>query len=164
MTTARPRTKPLRPGDLALDSDPGGDDPMRLCIIGHLRTPWGPDDCPKNLTQARERGGSFAALIDAPFRPGLQGLVVGQPIILLYWTAAARRDLIVQSPAHRQGATGVFSLRSPARPNPVAVAVTRLVALDLAMGLVGVDALDAFDGTPLLDIKPWLSKVDIPTA
>ena len=85
-------------------------------------------------------------------------------MILLYWTGVARRDLIVQSPAHREGPTGVFALRSPARPNPVAVGVVRILSIDPAAGVLLVDALDAFDGTPLLDIKPWLPSVDVPPA
>jgi tRNA (Thr-GGU) A37 N-methylase len=40
----------------------------------------------------------------------------------------------------------------------------RVLALDRAAGVLMVDALDAFDGTPLLDIKPWLHSVDIPPA
>jgi tRNA (Thr-GGU) A37 N-methylase len=75
---------------------------------------------------------------------------------------AVRRDLIVQSPAHRDGPTGTFALRSPARPNPIALAVTRLLAIQADSGTLAIDAIDAFDGTPVLDIKPWLASVDIP--
>jgi tRNA-Thr(GGU) m(6)t(6)A37 methyltransferase TsaA len=154
--------KPIRPGEVALPFDPGLADDARLQFIGHLRTPWSRGNCPKNLHQARERGGDFRAQIDAPLRPGLAGLAPGQAVILLYWTGAARRDLILQSPAHRDGPTGVFAIRSPARPNPVALAVVRLLAIDQAAGTLQVDALDAFDGTALIDIKPWLPTVDIP--
>jgi tRNA-Thr(GGU) m(6)t(6)A37 methyltransferase TsaA len=153
-----------RPGEVALDADPARSDDARLCFIGRLRTPWAKGNCPKNLREARERGGAFCAVVDAPFRPGLAGLVAGQDVILLYWTGAARRDLIVQSPAHRDSPTGVFALRSPARPNPVALAVVRLIGFDPAAGLLTLDAIDAFDGTPLLDIKPWLPSVDVPPA
>lgn len=156
------RTDVSRPGEVALAADPAQAPDARLCFIGHLATPWSRGNCPKNLREARDRGGSFAALIDPPFRPGLIGLQAGQPVILLYWTGQARRDLIVQSPAHRDGPTGVFAIRSPARPNPIAVAVVRLLAIDHAAGLLTLDALDAFDGTPLLDIKPWLPTVDVP--
>ena len=156
--------KPARPGEVAVALDPALADDARLCFIGRLRTPWSRGDCPKNLREARERGGSFLAEIDARFRPGLQGLAPGQVVILAYWTGQARRDLIVQSPAHRDGTAGVFALRSPARPNPVALAVTRLLAIDAVSGLLTLDALDAFDGTPLLDVKPWLPSVDVPPA
>jgi tRNA-Thr(GGU) m(6)t(6)A37 methyltransferase TsaA len=154
-------TEPPRPGEVALDADPAQADDARLCFIGRLRTPWARGDCPKNLREARNRGGVFRAEVDPAFRPGLAGLTPGQGVILLYWTGAARRDVIVQTPAHRDTATGVFALRSPARPNPVALAVVRLLAIDAAAGILTVDALDAFDGTALLDIKPWLASVDV---
>jgi tRNA-Thr(GGU) m(6)t(6)A37 methyltransferase TsaA len=151
-----------RPGEVALHADPAQADDARLCFIGRLHTPWSRGNCPKNLREARERGGEFSARIDPPFRPGLQGLHAGQPVILLYWTGSARRDLIVQTPAHRDGPIGVFALRSPARPNPVALAVVILQEIDVEAGLLRFDALDAFDGTALLDIKPWLPTVDMP--
>ncbi|NJS39181.1 MAG: tRNA (N6-threonylcarbamoyladenosine(37)-N6)-methyltransferase TrmO [Rhodobacteraceae bacterium] len=157
-------TQDLRPSEVALPFSPGTSGFAQLQAIGRLQTPWARGNCPKNLTEARARGGDFRALIDAPFRPGLAGLSVGQAVILLYWTGEARRDLIVQSPAHRDGPAGVFALRSPARPNPVALAVVRLLAMDAQAGTLQLDALDAFDGTALLDIKPWLPGVDIPPA
>jgi tRNA-Thr(GGU) m(6)t(6)A37 methyltransferase TsaA len=154
-----------RPGEMVLAFDPARiADDARLRFIGRLRSPWSRGNCPKNLRQARELGGIFRAELDEPFRPGLAGLQAGQAVILIYWTGSARRDLIVQTPAHREVPTGVFALRSPARPNPIAVAVVRILAIDPATGLLAVDALDAFDGTPLLDLKPWLTSVDVPPA
>jgi tRNA-Thr(GGU) m(6)t(6)A37 methyltransferase TsaA len=162
MATALPPTDGIRPGEVVLDADPALACDAQLCFIGRLSTPWSRGNCPKNLREARERGGEFSALIDPPFRPGLMGLETGQAVILLYWTGAARRDLVLQRPAHRDSATGVFALRSPARPNPVALAIVRLLAIDATAGRLTLDALDAFDGTPLLDIKPWLPGVDVP--
>ncbi len=157
--------KTARPGEVALSFDPARiADDAHLRFIGRLRSPWARGNCPKNLREARELGGEFRAEIDLPFRPGLQGLVAGRPVILLYWTGLARRDMIVLHPSHREGPTGVFALRAPSRPNPIAVAVVRLVTVDFATGVLEVDALDAFDGTQLLDIKPWLPTVDVPPA
>jgi tRNA-Thr(GGU) m(6)t(6)A37 methyltransferase TsaA len=154
-----------RPGEVALSFDPARTaDDARLRFIGRLRTPWARGKCPKNLREAREIGGDFRVEIDPPFRRGLLGLKAGQALILLYWTGAARRDLIVQTPGQRPEPIGVFAIRSPARPNPVAVGVVRVLALDAATGTLIVDALDAFDGTPLLDVKPWLPSVDVPPA
>ncbi|MFN6924463.1 MAG: TrmO family methyltransferase [Tabrizicola sp.] len=157
-----PADRPMRPGEVALPFDPGSAIDAGLCFIGHLCTPWMRGRCPKNLREARTLGGDFQARINAPFRPGLQGLSLGQAVILLYWTGAARRDLIVQHPAHRDRPTGTFALRSPARPNPIALAVVRLLDLDVETGTLIFDALDAYDGTPLLDLKPWLPWVDVP--
>ena len=98
--------------------------------------------------------------VDAPFRPGLQGLAPGDAIILLYWMHEAKRDLIVQKPRHRPEPCGVFALRSPARPNPIAMGRVRIVGLDAEAGRLEIDAIDCLDGTPLVDIKPWIARVD----
>lgn len=161
----KPSGRPGRPGEVALTFDPARvADDAQLRFIGRLRSPWARGNCPKNLREAREIGGTFRAEIDPPFRQGLRGLVAGMPLILLYWTGLARRDMIVLHPSHRDAPTGVFALRAPSRPNPIAVAVVRLLGVDQAAGDLEFDALDAFDGTPLLDIKPWLPSVDVPPA
>ena len=153
----------MRPGERRLGSDPGAlPADAGVVFIGRLRTPWRRGDCPRNLGRARERGGRFAAEIDAPYRPGLEGLAAGDAVILLYWMADARRDLIRQAPHHAPGPKGTFALRSPVRPNPIALAVTRLTALDIEAGRLEVEALDAFDGTPLLDVKPYRARIDVP--
>jgi tRNA-Thr(GGU) m(6)t(6)A37 methyltransferase TsaA len=165
------RTKMERAGEVTLSFDPARTaNDAHLRFIGRLRSPWARGNCPKNPAEAREAKGThdpleaFRVEVDLPFRPGLAGLQPGQPVILLYWTGAARRDMIVLHPSHRASPTGVFALRAPSRPNPIALAVVRLLALDLAEGVLTVDTLDAFDGTPLLDIKPWLHSIDIPPA
>ncbi|MCL4189447.1 MAG: SAM-dependent methyltransferase [Rhodobacteraceae bacterium] len=153
-----------RPGERRLDADPAGRADATLAFIGRIRSPWGPADAPRNLRAARERGGGGSIEIDPPFRPGLEGLATGDTVVLLYWTGAAPRDLIRQAPGHHPEGRGVFALRSPARPNPVALAVVRLLSLDPVRGTAVIDAIDAWDGTPLIDIKPWLPGVDIPPA
>jgi tRNA (Thr-GGU) A37 N-methylase len=77
---------------------------------------------------------------------------------------AARRDLVVQSPKHRDAPVGTFALRSPVRPNPIALAAVTITGIDPAAGIVGIDAIDCLDGTPLIDIKPYLASVDAPFA
>ena len=153
MNTPRPGEQPL-PGPLPADAT--------LAFIGTIRSDWAPGACPRNLRQAREGGGGNARLeIAAPFRPGLEGLAPGDGLILLYWMDRARRDLIRQHPGHRDAPAGTFALRSPVRPNPVAMAVVRCQSIDPGAGIVGIDAIDAMDGTPLLDIKPYLPSVDV---
>ncbi len=124
--------------------------------------PWSKGNSPKNLREARATGGCFTAGIDLPYRAGLQGLSAGDAIALLFWMDSSRRDLIVQSPAHRDGPIGTFALRPPARPNPIALAVVSLPTVEAARGLLTIDAGDALDGTPVLDIKPWIASVDVP--
>lgn len=153
-----------RPGELAASVDPARDaDDARLIFIGRAETPWRVrEECPRNLRQARERGGKFSVQIDEPWRAGLKDLAAGDPVIVLYWMNRSARNLVIQSPRHSTEPRGVFSLRSPVRPNPIALANIRIIDLDAATGHVGVDALDCLDGTPILDIKPWLESVDVP--
>ena len=118
------------------------------------------EECPKNLRQARERGQPAHLEVDAAYRPGLAGLEGYSHIVVLSWLHGSRRDLIVLAPSHLEAPRGVFALRSPVRPNPIAVDVVRLVALDVAAGRIDIDAIDLIDGTPLLDLKPYLPGVD----
>lgn len=151
-----------RPGEVLLSFDPGARADGSVSFIGTIRSPWGLDDCPKNIGRARETGRGAHIELTEGYRQGLLGLSVGQPVILLYWMDRARRDIIVQRPGHADGPRGVFALRSPARPNPVAMATVRITALDPDTGRIGIDAIDVFDGTPLIDLKPWLETVDLP--
>lgn len=153
-----------REGEVELGFDPGAAPDAGITFIGRLKTPWKRGDCPRNLRQARERGGHFTVEVDAPYRAGLTGIETGARVILLYWMSGARRDLIVQTPGHADAPRGTFALRSPVRPNPVSLGAVTVLSVDQAAGVLEVDALDCFDGTPLVDIKPWIETVDMPPA
>lgn len=138
-----------------------------LVFIGRIRTPWTRGDCPRNIAAARERmareGHAGARIeLDPRFAPALTGLRPGQPLLLLYWMHGARRDLLLQAPKHVDAPRGTFALRSPNRPNPVAASSVTLIGLDAETGVLEIDAIDCFDGTPLIDIKPWIETVDRP--
>ena len=156
-----------RTGERTLAIDPAslpGD--AHVVFIGCIKTPWATrKDCPKNPREARERGLPATIEIDAAYREGLTGLAGFSHVIVLYWMHEARRDLIVQMPAHAHEPRGTFSLRSPVRPNPIALAVVRVASLDMAAGRIVIEAIDCVDGTPLIDIKPYLPGVDaVPSA
>lgn len=155
-------TDDIRPGEERLDFDPGDRADASVTFIGRIRSGWAKGTAPRNLTQARERGDGARIELDPVYARGLRGLEVGRTIWVLYWMDRGRRDLIVQAPKHTPDARGVFSLRSPVRPNPVALAAVRITALDMETGVIGIDATDAFDGTPVIDIKPWMGGIDIP--
>lgn len=152
----------IRPGEVVAAIDPASArQDAGLVFIGQVRTPWcDPASCPKNLSEARTRGGTATIVLDEAWRQGLEGLETGARMIVLYWMDRARRDLIVQHPRHRGEPRGVFLLRSPLRPNPIALAVVEVLALDQAEGRVEIDAIDCLDGTPVLDLKPYLPRVD----
>jgi tRNA-Thr(GGU) m(6)t(6)A37 methyltransferase TsaA len=151
-----------RPGEVALGFDPGDRTDGRIAFIGHIRSPWAKGTAPKNLRAAREREQDARIELLPDFIPGLLGLSEGQAIQVLYWVDRGQRDLIVQAPRHADGPRGVFALRSPVRPNPIALGTSVITSLDRATGVIGLDATDAFDRTPVLDIKPWISTVDVP--
>lgn len=151
-----------RDGEIALEFDParmhGG--PSAI-FIGSIASGWqNRETCPKNMRQARETGIPARVIVDPPYRPGLAGLERATHIILLTWLERSPRNLIVQKPRHSAQARGVFALRSPARPNPIGLHVVRLLSLDPEQGIATIDAIDVLDGTPLLDIKPYLPSID----
>jgi tRNA-Thr(GGU) m(6)t(6)A37 methyltransferase TsaA len=151
-----------REGERELGFDPAalaGDG--HVVFIGRARSPWRTrEDCPKNMREARERGGSGSVEIAAPYRAGLEGLERASHVVILTWLDRAPRNVIVQKPRHAPAASGVFSLRSPARPNPVGLHVARLVFLDREAGLLVLDAIDVLDGTPVIDVKPYYASAD----
>ena len=152
----------LRDGEVALPFDPAATaDDARLIFIGQIHSPWTDRaSCPHNLREALERGGGGTVTLDAPFRAGLAGLESASHVILLYWLDRARRDIIVQRPRRAERTSGVFALRSPVRPNPIGMAVARILGLDVAAGRIELEAIDCLDGTPLLDVKPYIAGID----
>jgi tRNA-Thr(GGU) m(6)t(6)A37 methyltransferase TsaA len=144
-----------RPGEVAVtlpqDFDAG------IYFIGRIHTPWTQrSDCPRNPHEAGEAESTIA--IDPRWAEGLQGVETCSHIIVLYWMDQARRDLAVQVPKHLGEQRGTFSLRSPARPNPIALSVAQLMHIDGTK--LTVKGLDCLDGTACLDIKPYFASID----
>jgi len=153
----------IRDGEIQLDFDPADRAQEGVTFIGHIRSDWSRGNSPRNITQARETGGGNARIeLKLEYVAGLQGLEIGRPIWVLYWMDRGRRDLIIQVPRHSPDQRGVFSLRSPVRPNPIAMAAVIITSLDSETGVIGIDATDAFDRTPVVDIKPWMAGIDVP--
>jgi tRNA-Thr(GGU) m(6)t(6)A37 methyltransferase TsaA len=144
----------LRAGEIAVELPARPD--ASLYFIGRIRTPWRRrEDCPKN---ARESDAVCTVEVNPRWAEGLKGLETATHVVLLYWMDQARRDLVLQSPRHYAEQRGTFALRSPARPNPIALSVARLVRIEgNKLSVVGVDCLD---DTPLLDIKPYFASTD----
>ena len=147
-------TLALREGEIAAELPERFD--ASLYYIGRIRTPWKRrEDCPKN---PRETEAVCTIVLDPRWAEGLQGLEGVSHVVVLYWMDRARRDLVLQAPHHYSERRGTFALRSPVRPNPIAVSVARLVRIDgNELSVVGLDCLD---DTPLLDIKPYFASTD----
>ena len=143
----------IREGEIAVTL-PGTFD-AGVYFIGRIRTPWTRrDECPKN---ARGSDAVCTIELEPRYTAALDGIATCTHLVVLYFMHEARRDLLVQMPRH--GARrGTFALRSPVRPNPIAMSVVRLVGVDgTKLSVVGLDCLD---GTPLVDIKPYFASVD----
>lgn len=91
---------------------------------------------------------------------GLRDLSVGDEVVVLTWLDRAERDVLVVRPRSdpNRPEQGVFSTRSPARPNPIGLHRVTILSIDGARMLVS--NLEAIDRTPVLDIKPVLRGVD----
>jgi len=94
--------------------------------------------------------------VDPAFAEGLQGIAVGDDIIVVTWFHQARRDLLKVHPRgdRKRPMTGVFCTRSPDRPNPLGL--HRVKVLEITGNRIKVAPLEAIDGTPVVDIKPVL--------
>lgn len=88
---------------------------------------------------------------------GLIGLRVGEEIVVVTWLDRARRDVLEVFPRddRTRAPQGVFTTRSPDRPNPIGLHQVEVAAI--ADNRIQVHNLEAVDGTPILDLKPVLS-------
>jgi len=144
----------IRAGEIAVELPDHFD--ASLYFIGRIRTPWRRrEDCPKN---ARESGAVCTIELDPRWAEGLKGVESCSHLVVLYWMDKSRRDLVLQVPRHYGVGRGTFALRSPARPNPIAMSVVRLAGVDgTRLKVIGLDCLDQ---TPLLDLKPYFASTD----
>ena len=110
---------------------------------------------PKNFTESTEEG---VLEINEAYVEGLDGIEPGDTIIVLFWFHQANRSLLTVHPRGdaSRPKRGVFSTRSPARPNPIAV--SELKVTSISHNKISVTGVDALDKTPVLDIKKYLYK------
>jgi len=108
----------------------------------------------------------FRIILDPLYKEGLKGLAGYSHVQVLWWCDGCdnqkdRRTLLEQKP-YRNGPEeiGVFALRSPERPNPIAVSNVNIAFVDEAAGTVGLYYIDAFPGSMVLDLKPYTPSID----
>ncbi|MEO7689743.1 MAG: tRNA (N6-threonylcarbamoyladenosine(37)-N6)-methyltransferase TrmO [Sphingomonas sp.] len=127
---------------------------LELRIIGTVESTL--IDLESAPLQADEGAPSAKLVFEKEMLPALNGLTPGDEVVLITWLDRAKRDVLSVhprgDPARPQ--MGVFSTRSPHRPNPLGLHRVEITAVD---GLiVHVAALEALNGTPIVDIKPVL--------
>jgi len=123
----------------------------QLHIIGMLHGDIASrDDAPKNYSESNRVG---TIEVFPQYTEGLEGIVPGQTIVVLFWLHEARRDILKVHPRgdKSRNQRGVFTTRSPIRPNPIAI--SELKVLTVKDNFIEVSRLDILDGTPIVDIK-----------
>ncbi len=129
---------------------------LALTPIGIIHSPFkGPKEAPQ---QGRGRGEIGEIEVFEGFEEGLRDIEDCTHLILIFWMDRARRDLLLARPPHEGKIHGVFATRSPHRPNPLGLTVVEL--LQKKGRRLWVKGIDAVDGTPLLDIKPYFPSLD----
>jgi tRNA-Thr(GGU) m(6)t(6)A37 methyltransferase TsaA len=115
----------------------------------------------KNAPRQGAEGAPDAWLeISRRFATGLAGINVGDEMIVLTWFHQARRDVLKVHPRGNKRAplTGVFATRSPDRPNPLGL--HRVTVHKIVGNRYRIGPIEAIDGTPVVDIKPVLQRLD----
>jgi tRNA-Thr(GGU) m(6)t(6)A37 methyltransferase TsaA len=92
------------------------------------------------------------------FEPGLKDLAGFSHIILLYHFHQVQEPDLLVKPFMDSQARGIFATRAPKRPNPIGISVVEL--LEVEQNILRVKNIDILDGTPLLDIKPYVPEFD----
>lgn len=110
-------------------------------------------DCP---LQESENAPAATLLIYSEYAEGISNIKTGDELIVLSWLHRAERNVLKTKPRNDESAklTGVFSTRSPARPNPIGMHTVKVLSVNDCE--IRVSHLELLDGTPLLDIKPHL--------
>lgn len=134
-------------------------DALSLTPIGFARTPFREkSQAPRQPEAARGVAGRLELVAGRGFEHALEDLAGWERIWVLFWFDRAEGYRSKVLPPRSLERRGVFSTRSPHRPNPIGLSVLRLVAVEgLVLSVLDVDLLD---GTPLFDIKPYVPYTD----
>jgi tRNA-Thr(GGU) m(6)t(6)A37 methyltransferase TsaA len=125
--------------------------------IGLVRSPLkDPADAPR---QGDEGAPQVWLDLSPDVAEGLEGITVGDNLLVLTWLDRARRDVLKLRPRgdSTRPLTGVFATRSADRPNPIGL--HRVTVLEIFGPRLRVEPLEAIDGTPVVDIKPVLTSI-----
>jgi tRNA-Thr(GGU) m(6)t(6)A37 methyltransferase TsaA len=125
--------------------------------VGRIRTPY-TTTAPYQPVESVDA--AFWIELDHAYVDGLDRLQEFRYIYVIYHAHRVARaaDMVVSPPWAEGKRVGVFASRSPVRPNPIGLSVVRV--MNIAGNRIRTSGLDVFDGTPLLDIKPYIRDLD----
>ncbi len=141
--------------------DPDGLGPVRLEPVGLVRTPH-TDREGMPIQPAGARGIRGTVELRPELAEAAEDLSGFSHIILIYHLHRSAPGPLKVVPFMDDVERGVFSTRSPSRPNPIGLSTVRLLSVE--GNVLEVEDVDMLDGTPLLDIKPFVPDVDCPEA
>ena len=135
-------------------------DPIQYDPIGVIRTPFDdPEGMP--IQPAGESAACGTVDLDSEYEAGLADLEGFSHCILLYHLHAGDDAYsLTPTPFLDETPRGLFATRAPSRPNPIGLSVVAIESVDGSE--LTVSGVDVVDGTPLLDIKPFVGAFDIP--
>lgn len=110
------------------------------------------------IQPSRAKGALGAVRVYEAFEKGLQDLAGFERIWLIYWLHKAPEARLLVTPFLDKQRRGVFATRAPARPVPIGISAVRL--LKIRGAVLDIADVDILDGTPLLDIKPYVPQFD----
>jgi len=140
-----------------MDGQPDNQDPLTFVPVGTIHTPFH-DLAGMPIQPTGARGTKGVIEIAPAYREGLRDLDGFERIILIYSFHRCTDHSLVVKPFLDTTPRGIFATRSPKRPNAIGLSVVRLI--HVGDGTVEVEDIDVLDGTPLLDIKPYVPEFD----
>jgi tRNA-Thr(GGU) m(6)t(6)A37 methyltransferase TsaA len=133
---------------------------MEYRPVGIIHTPFKePKGTPVQPTAAEGVKGTVE--LDPGYIEGLTDLEGFSHIILLFHCHLTAEPSLKMKPFMDDTEHGIFAIRAPARPNPIGLSVVRLISVD--GNILHIEDMDIIDGTPLLDIKPYVPEFDVRT-
>ncbi|KUH34766.1 tRNA-Thr(GGU) m(6)t(6)A37 methyltransferase TsaA [Thermococcus celericrescens] len=128
--------------------------------IGVIHSPFNePKGVPIQPSAAKGVRGTVEVFPE--YAPGLEDIEGFSHIILIYHFHLAKPGKLLVRPYMDDEEHGVFATRAPSRPNPIGLSIVRLIGVD--GNVLHIEDVDIVDGTPLLDIKPYVPEFDIRT-
>lgn len=114
-----------------------------------------------SIGQAHAGENGYWLEIDESFRQGLTEMDRFSHVLVFWWATGMdneknRKTLLTSLPYAQNQEAGVFACRSEYRPNPIAVTVCQILDMDIDSGKISVPYIDAHDGTPIVDLKPYI--------
>lgn len=133
--------------------------PVTYAPIGVIHSPFH-DIAGMPIQPNGARGTRGTIEILAPYREGLADLDGFERVILIYAFHRCAGHSLTVRPFLDTTPRGIFATRSPRRPNAIGLSTVRLLAVDKACGTLAIGDVDVLDGTPLIDLKPYVPAFD----